>query len=48
MTAGEIAILVLIVGAFVVFGGTLAWLSWTPGEEIKRSAGDTPHTRRAA
>ncbi len=48
MSAGEIAILVLIVGAFVVFGVTLAWVSHTPKEKITPSAADTPHIRRAA
>jgi hypothetical protein len=48
MSVGEIAILVLIVGAFTVFGVTLAWLSRTPREQVTRSAADTPHSRRAA
>ena len=48
MSAGEIAILVLIVGAFVVFGTTLAWLSHTPKQKVTPLAADTPPVRRAA
>jgi hypothetical protein len=48
MSAGEIAILVLIVGAFIVFGTTLAWLSHTPRTKITSPTADTSHIRRAA
>jgi hypothetical protein len=35
MTTGEIGFLAFIVGAWIVFGGALAWASWMEGRETK-------------
>ena len=38
MTAMELGYLALIVGAFTLFGGALAWASWTESRDASRAA----------
>ena len=39
MTAIELGYLALIVGALTVFGGVLAWASWTESRDTSRAGG---------
>jgi hypothetical protein len=38
MTTAEIAFLAIVVGAWALFGGVLAWASWMEGRETKARA----------
>lgn len=40
MSASDIAFLALVVGAFVLFGGTLGWASWQQSRTARRSRQD--------